>query len=155
MTIERIGDIRQSLIPFVKKELLEINYENLGESDAKILERDLNEVLDLATKVLEQSDEDCISRQRVLDEIDYCTRGRLKGIFCSCVDAERFKEYIERLPSVTVKHGNCMDCKHNKSAHSRIIGYTDTYCECGHRNEIRIAETFCCADFEKVMENER
>lgn len=54
MDKERIETIRQSLIPFVKKELQEINNDGLGESDAKEFEKDLNEVLDLASKALEQ-----------------------------------------------------------------------------------------------------
>ena len=60
MTKERIEIIRQALIPFVKKKLLEINYEGLGKSDAKEFEKDLNEVLDLAIEALEQqSSDDC------------------------------------------------------------------------------------------------
>lgn len=67
MTKERIEIIRQSLIPFAKKQLLEINYDGLGKSDAKEFEKDLNEVLDLAIKALEQqSSEDCVSRMEVL-----------------------------------------------------------------------------------------
>ena len=58
MTKERIEIIRQSLIPFVKKELLEINNDGLGKSDAKEFEKDLNEVLDLAIKTLEQQPSD-------------------------------------------------------------------------------------------------
>lgn len=54
MTKELIESIRQSLIPFVKKELLKINYEGLGELDAEEFEKDFNEVLDLAVKALEQ-----------------------------------------------------------------------------------------------------
>lgn len=90
MTKELIENIRQTLIPFVKKELLKINYEDLGKSDAKEFEKDLNEVLDLAIKALEQQEnkgkvalikpsqntttlrqlmqptsEDCVSRQAV------------------------------------------------------------------------------------------
>ena len=56
MTKERIEIIRQALIPFVKKELLEINNEGLGKSDAEEFEKDLNEVLDLSVKAL-----DCVS----------------------------------------------------------------------------------------------
>lgn len=104
---------------------------------------------------MQQPSDDCVSRKAVLETIEDCSSDGLKGIFCSYVDGERFKEYIERMPSVTVKHGNCMDCKYNKSVHSHIICYTDTYCECGHRNEMRVAETFCCADFKKrANENE-
>lgn len=58
MTKERIEMIRQGLIPFVKKKLLDINYEGLGKSDAEEFEKDLNEVLDLASKALEQNNED-------------------------------------------------------------------------------------------------
>jgi len=58
MTKEFIEDIRQSLIPFVKKELLEINYEGLGKSNAEEFEKDLNEVLDLASKALEQDNDE-------------------------------------------------------------------------------------------------
>lgn len=56
MTRERIEDYRQVLVPFVKKELLKINYENLGKTDAEEFEKDFNELLDLATKALEQQD---------------------------------------------------------------------------------------------------
>ena len=54
MTRERIEDIREILLPFVKKQLLKINYENLGKSDAEEFEKDFNEILDLATKAIEQ-----------------------------------------------------------------------------------------------------
>ena len=71
MTKERIEIIRQSLIPFVKKKLLEINYEGLGNSDAKEFEKDLNEVLDLAIKELEIVEE--FERAQII------TGGRLNG----------------------------------------------------------------------------
>lgn len=68
MTKEHIEIIRQTLIPFVKKELLKINYEGLGKSDAKEFEKDLNEILDLAIKALDQqTSEDCVSRQAAID----------------------------------------------------------------------------------------
>lgn len=54
MTRERIEDMREVVLPFVKKRLLETNYEGLGESDAKEFERDFNEILNLAIKALEQ-----------------------------------------------------------------------------------------------------
>lgn len=54
MTRERIEDMREVVLPFVKKRLLEINYEGLGESDAKEFEREFNEILNLAIKALEQ-----------------------------------------------------------------------------------------------------
>lgn len=54
MTREIIENYRKIILPFVKKRLLEINYENQGESDADEFEKDFNEILDLAAKALEQ-----------------------------------------------------------------------------------------------------
>ena len=54
MTRERIEDFREIVLPFVKKRLLETNYENLGKSDAEEFTRDFNEILNLAIKALEQ-----------------------------------------------------------------------------------------------------
>ena len=54
MTRERIEDMREVVLPFVKKRLLETNYENLGESDAEEFAMEFNEILDLAIKALEQ-----------------------------------------------------------------------------------------------------
>ena len=54
MTRERIEGMREVVLPFVKKKLLETNYENLGESDAEEFAREFNEILDLAIKALEQ-----------------------------------------------------------------------------------------------------
>lgn len=54
MTRERIEDMREVVLPFVKKRLLEINYEGLGEADAEEFEKEFNAILDLAIKALEQ-----------------------------------------------------------------------------------------------------
>lgn len=54
MTRERIEDMREVVLPFVKKRLLETNYEGLGEADAKEFAREFNEILNLAIKALEQ-----------------------------------------------------------------------------------------------------
>ena len=54
MTRERIEDMREVVLPFVKKRLLETNYEGLGESDAEMFAKDFDEILDLANKALEQ-----------------------------------------------------------------------------------------------------
>lgn len=91
----------------------------------------------------QESDEDCVSRQRVLEEIDDCSRDGLKGMFCSYVDGERFKEYIKRLPSITVKHGNCKDCNYRDPQ--------DKMCDCGHfiRWQTPRPDNWYCADFEK------
>ena len=53
MTRERIEDMREVVLPFVKKRLLETNYEGLGESDAEMFAKDFNEILDMAIKALE------------------------------------------------------------------------------------------------------
>ena len=59
------------------EELLKINYEDLGESDAIEYEKDLNEVLDLARQALEQpTSDDCASRQAVLDLMQLKMGGR-------------------------------------------------------------------------------
>ena len=58
MTRERIEDIREIVLPFVRNVLLKTNYENLGKSDAEEFTRDFNEILDLATKALEQEPTD-------------------------------------------------------------------------------------------------
>ena len=54
MNRERIEDIREIVLPFVRDNLLKTNYENLGKSDAEEFTRDFNEILDLAIKALEQ-----------------------------------------------------------------------------------------------------
>ncbi len=54
MTRDEIEDMREVVLPYVKKRLLEINYENLGESDAEEFTRDFNEILNLAIEALEQ-----------------------------------------------------------------------------------------------------
>ena len=53
-TREIIEGMREVILPFVKKEILAINYENLGKSDAEEFEKNFNEILDLALKALEQ-----------------------------------------------------------------------------------------------------
>ena len=54
MTRERIEDFREIVLPFVKKRLLETNYEGLGKSDAEMFAKDFDEILNLAIKALEQ-----------------------------------------------------------------------------------------------------
>lgn len=48
MTRERIEDIREIVLPFLRNVLSKTNYENLGKSDAEEFTRDFNEILDLA-----------------------------------------------------------------------------------------------------------
>lgn len=60
MTKERVENIRKIVLPFIAKKLKEIDYEGLGESDAKEFTNDFNEILNLAEDAIEQ---DCISRK--------------------------------------------------------------------------------------------
>ncbi len=81
MTRERIEDMREVVLPFVKKRLLETNYENLGESDAEEFAKDFNEILNLAIKTLAQeptTKNDCAEQNGCiscsLDDGDDCCR---------------------------------------------------------------------------------
>lgn len=69
MTRERIEDMREVVLPFVKKRLLETNYENLGESDAEEFAMEFNEILDLAIKALEQEPTDKYFTKADIDSI--------------------------------------------------------------------------------------
>ena len=52
MTKEIIEDFREVILPFVRKRLLETNYEGLGESDAEEFEKEFDEILNLAKEAL-------------------------------------------------------------------------------------------------------
>ena len=66
MTREYIENFREIVLPFVKKRLLEINYEGLGKSDAKMFAKDFDEILNLAIKGLDQEYcEDVVRRAEV------------------------------------------------------------------------------------------
>ena len=72
MTKERIEDFREVVLPFVRKRLLETNYEGLGKSDAEEFAKDFDEILNLAIKALEQEPtptdcETCIHNKGVLE----------------------------------------------------------------------------------------
>jgi hypothetical protein len=83
-------------LPFVKKRLLETNYEGLGEDDAKEFEREFNEILNLATKALEQEPRtfkwctDC----REYDQEKHCCHRWSKAIRNTVEEMKQ--EYIER-----------------------------------------------------------
>lgn len=57
MTKELIENIRAIIVPYMAYDLRRINYENMGEIDAEQFSEDMNEILDLATKALEQEPE--------------------------------------------------------------------------------------------------
>lgn len=99
MTRERIDDMREVVLPFVKKRLLETNYEGLGEVDAKEFEREFNEILNLAIKALEQEPcEDAISRQALLN-----ATVNKNSVWNKITDSkgENLETIISKLPSVT------------------------------------------------------
>ena len=122
MTRERIEDMREVVLPFVKKRLLETNYEGLGEADAKEFEREFNEILNLAIKALEREPcGDCISRTEAIKclECDFDITGKenMKTVV-NYINSAHNK--IVNLPSVLpdVDDNNvgeltihCKDCK--------------------------------------------
>jgi hypothetical protein len=71
MTKELIENIRAIIVPYMAHDLRRINYEKMGEIDAEQFSEDMNEILDLAAKTLEQQPcEDAISRQAAIDALD-------------------------------------------------------------------------------------
>ena len=68
MTKERIESIRKIVLPFVAKKLKEIDYEGLGESDAKEFTKDFNEILNLAEDTLE-SNRNCTHLSKIMQDI--------------------------------------------------------------------------------------
>lgn len=110
MTKELIEIIRQSLIPFVKKELLDINYEGLGKSDAEEFEKDLNEVLDMAIKVLEQQSSDCVSRTDLYKILKLFGGQPLENDITTDLIYLVKDSDIVKLPPVTPKLSTSDDC---------------------------------------------
>ena len=54
MTKETIEVFRNVVKPYILKTLQDVNYEGMGDTDATEFEKDFNEILDLASKALEQ-----------------------------------------------------------------------------------------------------
>lgn len=103
MTIELIEDMREVVLPFVAKKLLEINYENLGASDADEFSKNFNEILDLAIKALKaQPCDDAVKREAVLNTLD-----TMDKVLDEDRTVERYKELLKEcykeLPPVTPK----------------------------------------------------
>ena len=64
MTKELIENIRTIVVPYMAHDLSRINYENMGKLDAEQFTEDMIEILDLATKALEQE------KEKAMQEID-------------------------------------------------------------------------------------
>lgn len=92
MTRERIEDFREIVLPFVKKRLLETNYENLGESDAEMFAKDFDEILDLANKALEQ--ESIFDKLRAEVNTMPCAITSMKEIY---VNRDAIMELIDQI----------------------------------------------------------
>ena len=75
MTKELIENIRAIIVPYMAYDLRRINYENMGEIDAEQFSEDMNEILDLATKALEQ--ESCEDVPSAQPKILACGEGEL------------------------------------------------------------------------------
>lgn len=54
MTKERINDFKKIVLPSISKLLFDVNYEGQGKCDSEEFTKDFNEILDLASKALEQ-----------------------------------------------------------------------------------------------------
>ena len=105
MTREIIEDYRKIVIPFMKDQLLKINYEGLGESDAEEYEKHSNEILDMALQTLNQQ-EDTISRADALSEISsyFIADEDENGTTYQMAYEDGINtayETVEKLPSVT------------------------------------------------------
>ncbi len=96
----------------------------------------------------QQSSEDCVNRQAVLDKAELIELE--DGQSFMCIDPED----VKALPPVTPTHGICMDCKWWDSENNKI-GYCNA-CKHGHWSGTwdigiyrKTKADFYCADFEK------
>ena len=156
MTKERIEEMRKAVLPFVKKKLVEINYEGLGKYDAEEFEKDFNELLNLASKALEQQPcEDCVSREQALLA--------LTGKNLSSKNTEKlislFNKRIKALPPVapTYKKGKWIL---NETQGVQAAGYKTYHCsECKreisskYHGKMSLLKEFPYCHFGAKMEN--
>ena len=112
MTRELIENIRAIIVPYMAYDLRRINYENMGEIDAEQFKEDMNEILDLAAKALEQQpsynpDEWCHDCSEYDHEKHCCPR--YNKVIRNTV--EEMKQ--EQEPCDKCEVGNpCLYCKH-------------------------------------------
>lgn len=118
MTKERIEIIRETVLPFVKEKLIEINYEGLGKYDAEEFEKDFNEILNLAINELEK--ESCDIEVLSLEEAavvlaqgtihsTYCWHNTLKPFKNLGLSVCKIKEVKDYNPKLIEKQP-CEDC---------------------------------------------
>ena len=118
MTKELIENIRVIIVPCMAYYLRQINYKNRGEIDAEQFSEDMNEILDLATKALEQQPcEDTISRQAAIDALcKQCTVDRPET--CSTIQkGDKWCEEVYtlfKLPSAQPEIIRCKDCEYGE-----------------------------------------
>ena len=111
-------------------------------------QRDLDRADEIGASIIklfeQESSEDCISREAVLETIETCNNDGLKGIFCSYDDGKRFEAYIKDLPSVTPKEKTGrwyiretypLECKSWECSECKEVVYEKTKCcpNCGVR----------------------
>ena len=101
MTRERIEDIREIVLPFVRSVLLKTNYERLGKSDAEEFTRDFNEILDMAIKVLEQ--------EPILDKIRKQIKSDLRGVEIALEVLEKNDPLIPKMEGAKETLENCLE----------------------------------------------
>ena len=149
MTKERIEDMREVVLPFVKKRLLETNYENLGKSDAEEFAREFNEILDLAIKALEQEtvskesyDHEYFLRKKMEAEIDHLRRHISKLETQITLEQEPRKGEWLRMSDLSEKEDDryqCSYCGNVVHYKSKMDLYTfNSWCgRCGCDNDWR------------------
>lgn len=169
MTRERIEEIREAVVPFVKIILGKVNLGNIGNIVAEEFEKDFNEITELAIKGLEKDPcEDAVSRKAILKEIpalwnssgdkDYCMGTLIDFVTdlspvtpAQCIAEVRFnkedlREICNERIEIECTHGTCKDCINHgiNKEHTDIDGAR--YCSSFHTYT---GYDFYCAEFEK------
>lgn len=110
MTKKIIKSFRDIVLPHMAKELLRIDYEGMGQDDAKEFSEHFNEILDLATKALEQQPCEMTTeeyRQRMIQTFHNADTDELIAV---CVlPTEKEFEHLEWLLKNHYKKAPCVD----------------------------------------------
>ena len=135
MTRELIDDMREVILPFVKEVLLKTNYEGLGKSDAKVFERDFNEILHLAIKALEQ-EPTTQERQAENDKFDAAFQdGYNNGYAQARFDYEQ--EPTTKNDLIDCEHTDCNNCVNHKYCDYETTTKNDLGVDCISRQAVR------------------